>query len=345
MEKFLEIEGFDKPTVELFETAGFLTPESIAELSAEQVHSELSKANAMLGVTSNVPSVDRLLALQQYLGKLESDTLDGAEPSIAAASVEHSEKSTTVRALTAAVLSDAFIAEHAIDLAALPRALPASAAVSTRESLPVAELKEDKVEAAKITRGIKKAPARKVSDTELPAHRPNQEEEKMKSLDAFRGEVGSVEPLERNTGNDLTKMPKEGTNTGVSPDSRKYLRGVLHKEPSRTLLGACGFVASQLLLVSSVVPVIYILFNREQSVWGLLTPLLLLLSGLIYLALARQTGCPVCRQRQFVAKACRKHEKAHRWPVVGHMLPTAVHIVLFKWFRCIFCGTSIRVKE
>jgi hypothetical protein len=32
-------------------------------------------------------------------------------------------------------------------------------------------------------------------------------------------------------------------------------------------------------------------------------------------------------------------------PGLGHILPLAAHVLVFRWFRCTFCGTSVRTKE
>jgi hypothetical protein len=40
-----------------------------------------------------------------------------------------------------------------------------------------------------------------------------------------------------------------------------------------------------------------------------------------------------------------KNRKAHHIPVLGYVFAVAVHIVLFRWFRCTYCGTPVRLKE
>jgi hypothetical protein len=30
---------------------------------------------------------------------------------------------------------------------------------------------------------------------------------------------------------------------------------------------------------------------------------------------------------------------------LGYILPTSFQLLIFHWFRCMYCGTSIRLKE
>ena len=67
--------------------------------------------------------------------------------------------------------------------------------------------------------------------------------------------------------------------------------------------------------------------------------------GIFYLICTSRAKCPVCGQRQFLPKNTRKNKKAHHFPLLGYIIPTALQALLFKWFRCVHCGTSIRLKE
>lgn len=339
MEKFTEIDGFDTSLAELFEAVGFINAESISKPSAEHVYQELSKANEMLNLVEKVPSVDLISKWQSLFDvsvEVDGDlTVSDASP--AEEVVEAKAVKPVPRALSisyAVPLAHEFISEHELDLELLPTAdLADEAVLELRNQVPGRD--QHIFSAEKV---VKKAPVSEPKKRELDISR-------VKTFEEFRVEGGHVAPLERDTEGDLSKAPKVGSNDGLRPESRRFLRGVLHNEPSRTLIGAIAFIISQLLLVLAVIPIIYILMDTKQYMWGLLTPALLVLSGLLYVSMARQASCPVCRQRQFVHKDCRKHVKAHLLPGFGHMLPTALHVIFFKWFRCIFCGTSIRIKE
>ena len=55
--------------------------------------------------------------------------------------------------------------------------------------------------------------------------------------------------------------------------------------------------------------------------------------------------CRICNQRLFVPRRCHKHAKAHHIKFVGYVLPLSVHLLLFHWFRCTYCGTAVRLKK
>lgn len=321
---------------DLFETAGFIDPASISKITKEELHSELSKANEMLRLVDQLPTLEMLSSWQSHFIEEEEvaveevETISGPETAIAR------ELKPVPRALsvaTAIPLSVEFVESHELELS----------------SLPIAEIVDDEVlelrkHISARDQHIFKAPT---VSPESPVEPKKRELDinRVQTFEEFREKGGNVEPLERSSELDLTKTPKAANNLGLSSTSRRYLRGVLHKEPGRTLVGSIAFIVSQVLLILAAVPIIYILSSPDDYMWGLLSPLLLVAAGLVYVTLARQVSCPVCRQRQYVSKDCRKHLKAHTMPIFGHMLPTALHVLLFKWFHCIFCGTSIRVKE
>ena len=151
---------------------------------------------------------------------------------------------------------------------------------------------------------------------------------------------------------DHLRGPREETNRGKSPSSRKFIRGVLHPQPWKLRIGAlaalgCAFLvplavpAGVLLLLSDVVPE---KFSWVPG-WFLLFPAILPLFGVLYFTVGFSGKCRVCGQRVFVPRRCRRHAKAHHVRWIGHIVPTGLHLLLFQWFRCIFCGTPIRLKE
>jgi hypothetical protein len=66
---------------------------------------------------------------------------------------------------------------------------------------------------------------------------------------------------------------------------------------------------------------------------------------LLYFLVSFHASCRVCGQKCFVPRECLKNKKAHHLPVLGYILPTALHMLVFRWFRCAHCGTPIRLKE
>lgn len=158
-----------------------------------------------------------------------------------------------------------------------------------------------------------------------------------------------VEPLKRNTGFDIRKTASPQLNEGKKLHSRSYIRGVLHPQPVRVKVAALislmafillplSFVAGGLIIFKDSVPI-------EQPLWLLAVPATFLFFGFLYLVVAKPLKCRICGQPLLASKACFRHVKAHRFPLIGYILPTSLHMLLFHWFRCIYCGTSVRLKE
>jgi len=150
----------------------------------------------------------------------------------------------------------------------------------------------------------------------------------------------------------LLTTPLEKTNAGKCPQSRFYIRGVLHTHPWSLRLGAfftlLFFLLTPLTIVVSIL-VVLSGFISGLPQWvsnGLLfLPALLVVFGLCYLIWGRTAKCRICLQPLFVHKAAIKHVKSHKLPCFGHVLPLSLHLLIFSWFRCSSCGTSIRLKK
>lgn len=324
----------DASVIELFEAAGYLDVDAFRANSVEQMHAELERANTMLNLVDELPTVEEIESWRkQIAGGSESDPNDVVEALVVPQEVTSVESEELIDKEDAEIpfaqpLSRKFIAKHHILVDDLPEL---GETVSSMKVVQKAELPQQK-----------KALVEKLS----PTAGADLEKQKLRSIDDARGEKVHVSALPTKNGKvDRTKVVSPEVNEGVDPHSRKYIRGVLHNDPIGTSFGAYAFVLTILLAISSLLPLLYIIFNREEYMWGLLSPALFGVAMLLYIGSARKTSCPVCRQRQFSPKSCLKHNKAHHVRGVGYMLPTAVHLIYYKWFRCIFCGTSIRVKE
>jgi hypothetical protein len=150
----------------------------------------------------------------------------------------------------------------------------------------------------------------------------------------------------------LITTPLEKTNAGINPQSRYYIRGVLHTHPWSLRVGA--FFTLLFFLLTPLTIVVSILVVLSGFISGLpewisnrllFLPALLLVFGLGYLIWGRTAKCRICHQPLFVHKAAIKHVKSHRRPCLGHVLPLSLHLLIFSWFRCSSCGTSIRLKK
>ena len=150
----------------------------------------------------------------------------------------------------------------------------------------------------------------------------------------------------------LIRAPREETNRGKDPESRRYIRGVLHSHPWSLRLGAVFTLLLALNLPLAIVSGFLLLASREYPEnfpwvpeWILAFPLALPLTGLGYLFWGMTGKCRICTQKLFVHKGALKHMKAHRFPGMGFVVPLCFHLLAFSWFRCSSCGTPVRLKK
>ncbi len=167
---------------------------------------------------------------------------------------------------------------------------------------------------------------------------------RVRTMEQFQEETNQM-PKTAHAEASLSKMTRAETNKGISRSSRRYIRGVLHNQKAKAYFGAAGFIVFWLTCWLPLIGLGLYLLDTKHFGWALYTPAIWLLSLILYFGFALKTSCPVCRQKQFFPKACVKHKNAHKIAGLGLMLPAALHIVLFRWARCIFCGTSLRYKE
>jgi hypothetical protein len=102
-----------------------------------------------------------------------------------------------------------------------------------------------------------------------------------------------------------------------------------------------GVIAGFLLPLSDLLP----LYFGWVPTWFLVFPASLPLVGIAYLIWGMGGSCRICGQKQFLPKVCLKNSKAHHIRGLGHIVPVCIHMLLFKWFRCTYCGTPVRLKK
>lgn len=131
-------------------------------------------------------------------------------------------------------------------------------------------------------------------------------------------------------------------------ESKTYLRkkGVRHMTPFRTWLGAASVLLLFVCILFSIAVTTLVLLNGERG-WQIISlcfgPLLLAL--ILYLSLALPRKCSVCRAHIFSFKKYTRNKAAHCLPLFGYVFATALHIFLFRWFRCPACGSSQQLEN
>ena len=142
------------------------------------------------------------------------------------------------------------------------------------------------------------------------------------------------------------------TNKGRSPRSRTYIRGVLHSHPVGLSIGAVLTLALGIMLPLAIASAGLLLLSGEWPErfgwvpkWLLAFPLSLPLFGIAYVIFAMRGSCRICGQKLFVPRLCLKNSKAHHVRGLGYIVPVSLHMLLFRWFRCTYCGTPVRLKK
>ena len=346
-----DIENMQPEAVELFEAAGFTEIKTISDTSIEDIVGELKKANNVLEIIDTDPS--RAMVIQ-WLKPLENELGDKLRENRAQiATTAVIEEKDLLNTQFAIPLSNNFIREHELDLNKMP-----NGSVLFIDQEKAQEYYQDE-EIIPVNYNLVNNTSANEAKTSDPAEVTNElhtstttssevlDKNRIMKMEDFQKEGSQVVAIKKEKTDEinLTKTTRKETNEGVNPNSRFYIKGVLHKNISRFKTGCYSFLFVNILLIISFFTFSLVLIDRERYWWAVWAPLLALLALFIYFTAAQKASCPICNQKQFAPKRCLKHRNAHRWPIVGYMLPTALHAIVFKWFRCIFCGTSVRLKE
>jgi hypothetical protein len=178
---------------------------------------------------------------------------------------------------------------------------------------------------------------------------------RIKSTDTLAGKAPHNEKSTETANEErisLIRGPRVETNRGRDPRSRFYIRGVLHSHPISLIAGAFFTLVLWFLLPLAIISSVLLLLSREMSAdfgwvpkWILAFPVGLPVCGLAYLFWGVNGRCRICGQKMFVPRMCLKNSKAHHVRGLGYIIPVCIHILLFKWFRCTYCGTPVRLKK
>lgn len=337
------IEGIDEDSLALLEAAGFQHASSLARISPIALHRELSRANELLRIASAVPDVSRLRELIDAAQKITgiNDT-PVAEPELQ--EVAASKK-----------------ADQLLEIA--PVAVPLPARMMVENKLGVADVPEalalDNIACyLGADRMIESSPVKSLSGNVLLAENSNSklkiDASLVRSIEEFADPTAPpfAPPMDGDDYHKLLRSPRKESNEGLDPSSRRYLRGLLHKNPVRIYFGALVALlmllsiptaasSAFLLLASTHLPKF---FSWVPS-WIIVFPLLLPIIAMFYAVFGNICSCRVCCQKLFVPKSHLKSPRAHHVSLLGYIFPLCVHILLFRWFRCTHCGTPIRLKE
>ena len=352
MTNLSSIPGIGKLSLELLEAAGFSNVEAVAKAGVDELTFELERANQVLKIAKQAPNRTNV---QKWIEFARTETGVAAEVTEKAVMPVNYEISPEVVAM----------------LSAAPFAIPLPARVLMEQKLAVADIPpaillnrysgdlevrvEDRVPASRMDR-LAPAPSNnvRIADQSLP--RIELDASKFKSTDAMVSDGPRTMTTRTSSANNdrvaLIRAPRVETNEGRDPSSSFYVRGVLHSHPIAMSVAAfltlvlvvvlpLGIVSAALLLLSTEMPAHFSWVPK----WLLVFPASLPVFGLLYLIFASQASCRICGQKLLIPRACLKNAKAHHVRGLGHIIPASFHMLLFKWFRCTYCGTPVRLKK
>lgn len=325
------ISGINSSGLELLAAVGVEGSIALSRSEPGSLLEEMTQANTHLEL------VDELPELTQVTGWIdEARKLAGLEEVQAVTRLEEYVEMVPVQVVKAIQMSPEQILKNKISVADVPE---------MTEFLSKDELFEEKVVTVEGSRPVNVAvreiaPKETVAPSTAGAGNDGEEER----------QDSRVEPLKSNSSLDIRKTASPELNAGKKRHSESYIRGVLHPTPGRVKIGSIfalftlilfplNFVACGLVLtVLSELP-------AETKMYFLAIPGATVVFGFLYFALSRPVKCRVCGQPVFAAKRCRRNPKAHHIPVLGYIIPTIIHMLIFHWFRCMYCGSSIRLKK
>lgn len=365
---FQDIHGLGEGSAELLEAAGFTSPRDLARAEVAELASELRRANEVLKILKKTPAVSQIERWVQNARELtgeEPSQADGEEPeSVVQGTPDDREVNFEADPVVSEMLGNA------------PLAIPVPATLMMENDIGVADVVsgvmltrvhgdiEIRVDTRRTRKEVRNPLERKSDGNEVaretapeaePPVRRRIDVSRMRSIDDVRREGNQSVPqtVARHRGPmEEVRTPSPELNRGKNPNSRGYIRGVLHPHPGRMKLAAVvtllvmiatplAIIAASLLLLSVTIP------DQFEWVpgWLLAFPVVLPLLGVLFLIFSLNAQCRICNQRLYFRRRCHKHQKAHHVPLLGYAFPMSLHLLSFHWFRCTYCGTAVRLKK
>lgn len=345
------IPGIGHDAHELLEAAGFSNAEALARAGAGELVDELERANSILKISKSSPTRESIV---EWINSARE--LVGIPTEVARTiemPVNHEARAEVTSMLAAAPfaipLPAKFLIEQGLSVDDVP-----SGILLNRYSGDLDIRVQDRLSALKMGRSLE--PTNSI--VKIGEFNPNRREidvSRIKPIEVLAGAAVRPTAVVQTANSDrvaLIRGPKPETNEGRNPESRFFIRGVMHSHPFSTAIGAVATLLLFLTLPIGIVSAALLLLSQELPkqfewvpAWLLVFPLALPIFGIMYLFWGLGGSCRVCGQKIFVPKMCLKNSKAHRLTGLGHIVPVCLHMLLFKWFRCTYCGTPIRLKQ
>ena len=351
MVKLISIPGVGQTSSELLEAAGFHDAEAVAMAGEAELVRELERANSILKIAKRTPRQNVIgkwiVAARVLVGVPEKSP----DPVLMPVNYEHSPQvaAMLVNAPFAIPLPVRVLLDNQLGVAAIPAAIllnrySGDLDVKVTQRLPVSQQSKGAVP----TNGYLRMAGHNSPRLDIDTSR-------IRSMEHMGDTMPKIVAAKTAPDDDritLLRTPLPTTNKGRDPQSRWYIRGVLHNTPYAIYLGAVITLVTIIMIPVSVVAATLLLLSAEMPEsyawvpgWWLVFPVLLPLLGIFYLIVGVGGKCRVCNQRLFVHRPHLKNSRAHHMRGLGYILPLCAHIIVFRWFRCTHCGTPVRLKK
>jgi hypothetical protein len=353
MESLNSISGLEESSLELLEAAGFLSVDSLANAGADELAAELGRANAILQIVSESPSRE---VVANWINSAREIVRVPVEADTAARMpVDYETTSQGVAMLNSApfaihlparILVAGKLAVSDIPTAILLNRYSGDLDVRTGQRIP--ENRHPKANGHTNSGSF-------VRLAESPNTRLEIDTSRVRTTSDIGERVIKSVAIKSSPANDrvaLIRAPRTETNKGRKPESRRYIRGVLHSHPRSITVGALVTLLALITTPLAVISALLLLLSGELPIefswvpgWLIVFPLVLPFFGIFYLIWGLGGSCRICGQGLFRHGHHRKNPRAHHVRFLGYILPLCIHILLFRWFRCTHCGTPVRLKE
>ena len=189
-----------------------------------------------------------------------------------------------------------------------------------------------------------RVPAQDGVQQEPEQERKPLDKSRIADFDTYERGGTTVKPLEKAPGVESRQvLEKPKFLDGELP--RRVERGVQYPLPGRVMFTSVMLLFFKLSLFATIVGLsVALIFSQESLFHVLWLPAALIFFGILFMIGAHRTRCRICSCHMFYNRRCFKHQKAHRLFGLGHAGSAALHAILFKWLRCMYCGTAIRLR-
>ncbi len=354
MASLISIPGIGKSSLELLEAAGFRDLESLAKADEDELVRELERANAILKITKRSPGRN---TIKKWIDQARTFTGYVSEPENPPTMPVNYEASPQVVAMLAAApfaipLPARILMENQLAVADIPPAILLNRYSGDLDVRVEQRIPQNRMSKPQLSSGNNV----QISDNPGQQQRLDIDTSKLRSTDDVparaRARIATTKKTEQPDRIALIRAPLPETNKGRDPESRWYVRGVLHSHPGMITCGAVVTLILILLTPVAVISAVLLLLSGEipetfgwVPAWLLGFPLALPVCGFAYLIWGLGGSCRICGQKLFTSSGHLKNSKAHHVRGLGYVLPLCCQILVFRWFRCTHCGTPVRLKK